>query len=144
MKYGSQAIKDTLEKGGFGGSIYGDMDHLKKINDELGHDMGDIAIQAEVSLLKQVLFKSCVIGRLGGDEFAMVVPNLNEERFKSLIKKLDLAAKHYNQTSGQPFTLSISLGATFFSPEENDLAVLLKRADEKQYEQKRLHHAARG
>ncbi|MBQ4378687.1 MAG: GGDEF domain-containing protein [Treponema sp.] len=143
MKYGEKAMRESIAKGETGGVIYGDMDRLKKINDELGHDMGDLAIQAEVKVLKEVLCKCCVIGRLGGDEFAIVSPGLDEEKFKILNQKLEKASENYNNTSGQPFTLSISLGVAFFSKNRCDLQALLKEADEKQYEQKRLHHAQR-
>jgi diguanylate cyclase (GGDEF)-like protein len=143
MKYGEKTILETIAKGEGGGVVYGDMDRLKKINDELGHDMGDLAIQAEVSVLKEVLCKSCVIGRLGGDEFAIVAPGLDSERFKILSQKLESASENYNKTSGQPFNLSISIGVAFFSKENSNLHTLLKEADEKQYEQKRQHHAKR-
>ena len=142
MKYGARAIETSLSRGEGGAVIYGDMDGLKKINDELGHDMGDAAIQAEVSVLRQILCKQCVIGRLGGDEFAIVIPGLNEQKFGMLSEKLEAVTKNYNNTSKMPFTLSISLGSAYYSKKESDLSLLLKEADKKQYEQKRLHHLA--
>ena len=142
MKYGIKAIQDSVERGECGGVIYGDMDRLKKINDELGHDMGDIAIQAEVEVFKKILCDSCVIGRLGGDEFAIVAPGLNESKSQALFEKLEATTEEYNRSSGMPFKLSISIGISYFTKDDSDLDLLLKRADEKQYEQKRLHHRA--
>lgn len=140
MKHGGLAIEASLSRNENGAVIYGDMDGLKKINDEFGHDMGDTAIQAEVHVLRQILCKKCVIGRLGGDEFAMVIPGLNEEKFKILSERLETVTKSYNSSSNMPFTLSISIGAAYYSENESDLSLLLKKADKKQYEEKRLHH----
>lgn len=143
MKYAERLIKKIVSHGGVGAVIYGDMDHLKKINDELGHDIGDIAIQAEVSVLKNVLRDSDLIGRMGGDEFAIIAPGLTESGFRHLCARLEAESAAYNKTSGQPFTLSISLGMVHFDASDSDLTALLKKADERQYEQKRAHHRAR-
>lgn len=140
MKYGKKAIERSLKKGMGGAVIYGDMDHLKIINDTYGHEMGDAAIKAEVGVFKKIFAESDVIGRLGGDEFAFVVPGLNEAGFEKLEQKLESETKKFNEKSGHPFTLSISLGASFYSQEEKNLDSLLKSADEKQYEVKRVHH----
>ena len=144
MKHAARVISAAVKDGKGGAVIYGDMDHLKKINDEFGHDVGDSAIQAEVSVFRKVFHETDVIGRLGGDEFAIIVPGLSEDGFQKLNARLEAETDTYNQTSGQPFTLSISLGTAYFSPEKCDLNALLKRADERQYEQKRKHHKARG
>ncbi|MBQ7158289.1 MAG: GGDEF domain-containing protein [Treponema sp.] len=143
MKYGSKAIKAAVKEGRSGAVIFGDMDHLKVINDEFGHDMGDVAIRAEVAVLRKMLRDSDVIGRLGGDEFAIVAPGLTESGFMHLVTRIEAEADAYNRTSGHPFTLSISLGMSIFTPDDYDLGCMLKKADERQYEQKRLHHRTR-
>ncbi|MBQ6779970.1 MAG: GGDEF domain-containing protein [Treponema sp.] len=143
LKYGVRIIEATVKDGRGGAVIFGDMDHLKKINDDYGHDVGDTAIQAEVSVLKKVLGDSDVIGRMGGDEFAIVAPGLTESGFRQMTSRLENETDVYNSTASQPFTLSISLGVAYFTPDDCDLNALLKRADERQYEQKREHHKAR-
>ena len=140
LKFGKKAIDRSLKKGVEGAVIYGDMDHLKLINDNFGHEMGDMAIKAEVEIFKRIFAESDVIGRLGGDEFAFVVSGLNESGFESLVRRLESETKKFNENSKKPFTLSISLGASFYSKEEKNLEALLKSADEKQYEIKRIHH----
>ena len=140
LKFGKKAIDRSLKKGVEGAVIYGDMDHLKLINDNFGHEMGDMAIKAEVEIFKRIFAESDVIGRLGGDEFAFVVSGLNESGFESLVRRLESETKKFNENSKKPFTLSISLGASFYSKDERNLEALLKSADEKQYEIKRIHH----
>lgn len=143
MKYGEVAIKKTVENGGSGTVIFGDMDFLKKINDELGHEMGDAAIQAAVSVFKKILRDTDIIGRMGGDEFAIVVPDLLEKDHKHFIERVQAEIDLYNRSSHQPFTLSISMGLATFSPEEHALPCLLRKSDERQYKQKREHHKER-
>lgn len=140
MKFGKKAIERSLKKGIVGAVIYGDMDHLKLINDNFGHEMGDVAIKAEVGIFKKIFAESDIIGRLGGDEFAFVVSGLNESGFENLVCRLDAETKKFNEKSELPFSLSISLGASFYSEDEKNLESLLKIADEKQYEVKRIHH----
>ncbi|MBQ8013914.1 MAG: GGDEF domain-containing protein [Treponema sp.] len=143
MKYAEQIIKIAAEKKESGAVIYGDMDHLKKINDELGHDMGDVAIVAEVSVLKKVFRESDIIGRMGGDEFAIIAPKLTESGFRKICTNLEYESESYNKSNKAPFILSISLGMVSFDSENYDLTALLKKADERQYEQKRARHKAR-
>jgi diguanylate cyclase (GGDEF)-like protein len=54
-----------------------DMDNFKQINDTLGHQKGDQALQAVAEALRTHLRKSDVIGRIGGDEFAVLMPETN-------------------------------------------------------------------
>lgn len=143
MTVAEASISKSLEEGKGGAVIYGDMDHLKKINDELGHDIGDVAIQAEVEMFKKVFRESDVIGRMGGDEFAIVVPGISESGFETIKKRLNTVTEEYNKTQNKPFILSISLGVTYYSEENHDINVLLKLADERQYEEKRIHHKER-
>lgn len=143
MKYGQSEIERSLSMKITGGVIYGDMDHLKQINDDFGHDTGDLAIQAEAGILKKVFRKTDIIGRLGGDEFVVIASGLDEVNFLKVKEKINQYTSEYNSTSGNPFEISISLGYVPFTKEMPDLGVLLKEADQKQYEEKRLHHKAR-
>lgn len=143
MSKGQELIDLSISKGESGAVIFGDMDHLKKINDELGHDVGDEAIKAEVKLLKSLFRDSDVIGRLGGDEFAIICPGITLKIFSDVKNRLETITKNYNETSGNPFEVSISLGAAFYNQNKTDLTALLKLADEKQYEEKRKKHAER-
>lgn len=140
MKEARALIEKSLKDGLNGAVIYGDMDGLKLINDNFGHDAGDLAIKAEVEIFKKVFRESDVIGRLGGDEFAFVISAFDEEDFRKLVSKMDEESRHFNEKSSFLFSISISLGVSFFSKTESDLDLLLKKADENQYEAKRIHH----
>ena len=139
-EYGQKAIEIAIGTEREGAVIFGDMNGLKKINDTYGHDAGDRAIQAEVQILKSVFRDSDILGRLGGDEFAIVAIGLKEKGFDRIRTALDQATTEYNKTSNEPFTVSISLGFATITKEKNDLKVLLKEADKKQYEEKKQYH----
>lgn len=143
MTRGQEFINTVVKNGEGGAVIFGDMDHLKKINDELGHEFGDEAIKMEVAILKKEFRGSDIIGRLGGDEFAIIAAGISAESFEALKIRIQKYSDELNATSGKPFQVSISLGAAYFDDSHKDLSTLLKSADEKQYEEKRRRHAER-
>ncbi len=126
--------------------IFADLDGLKPINDNHGHAAGDWAIGKAADALKLAFTSQDVVGRIGGDEFVALTfeaePNA-EERLRSVI---DAAMEKFNQESGKPYRLGISLG--FHRPEpcapgtEPNLDHLLGLADEALYEAKRARKAA--
>ncbi|MCB1140803.1 MAG: diguanylate cyclase [Leptospiraceae bacterium] len=114
-----------------------DMDGLKKINDTLGHEIGDKAIVALSNLLKQSFRLTDLIARMGGDEFAviMVDEHVTPETIQNrLMKKLN----DYNETKRKNFDLSFSIGVEKFDP-ENPISIeeMLKIADERMYRHKK-------
>lgn len=137
INFGQHAINTAIAMKTYGCVLFGDMDGLKKINDTYGHDAGDRAIKAEASLLRQVFRVSDVIGRLGGDEFGIVAIGLLQNAIPQLRSRLDKVCKEWNETSGEVFKLSISLGAVEFYDDDNDLSTLLQKADDLQYQEKR-------
>ena len=140
MKYGAQAIKNAIIEGRGGLVFFGDMNRLKRINDELGHEAGDRAILAEVKLLRESFRESDLIGRLGGDEFAIIAIGMPARKFPSIKRKLSQITDNYNKNSGEPFNVSISLGFAEITQDNHDLAELLNEADMHQYEEKRRMH----
>lgn len=138
MSHGQQAIDLAISTQAQGVVIFGDMDGLKKINDTYGHDAGDRAIKAEACILRQIFRSTDVIGRLGGDEFGIVAVGLPQRTVPRLRFRLEKICEKWNQESGEPYKLSISLGLAEFSSDSYDLEKLLKKADNSQYQEKRL------
>ncbi len=139
MLKGQQAIHQTIQLGKTGMVIFGDMDHLKQINDTFGHEAGDRAIIAEAEILTNLFRSTDIVGRLGGDEFGIVAIGLDEEGFAGIQQRLSHMCSSWNEKTNESFQLSISLGAVFFSASQTDLTNLLKIADTRQYETKRMH-----
>ena len=110
-----------------------DIDGLKRINDEFGHENGDFAINSVCGAVKELPFERKVCGRFGGDE--LVVCALSEEangaeRMKAALSE-SLAA--VNAVSGKPFTVSASIGVCTVEIGDFDFDAALKESDEAMY-----------
>jgi diguanylate cyclase (GGDEF)-like protein/PAS domain S-box-containing protein len=118
--------------------FYADLNGMKKINDELGHEMGDRALVAITAILLKAFRTSDIVARLGGDEFAVVAAECDASGVEVASARVRALVDQSNQTSGEPFQLSVSIGAAVYEPSgPADLETLMQRADERMYEVKR-------
>ena len=143
MVMGTESMKLSLKMGTTGVVFFADMDFLKKINDEYGHDMGDLAIKLEAQIFKTVFRQNDIIARLGGDEFAGIIPGLPIDHIEGIQTKIKNACKAFSMENNLPFEISISFGAVEFNKENHNLETLIKAADKEQYTVKRKHHLNR-
>ena len=81
-----------------------DIDHFKRINDELGHDEGDRVIQAVAQLLVGSLRTTDFVARVGGEEFALLMPHTSLTEAQLVLNRL---RKQVEQTDGTKVTISI-------------------------------------
>ena len=118
--------------------LYADLDNLKVVNDTFGHQKGDQALTDAAKMLKDNFRESDIIARIGGDEFVVMSIGSNDTEANSLIDRLERKIEDYNKTGNRKFQLSLSIGMTYFDP-QNPLPVdtLLARADQSMYENKR-------
>jgi len=119
--------------------IYCDIDGLKKINDNYGHEAGDIAIKAQGDILKNNFRRDDIIARLSGDEFAIVSPSLTVERFNEIKKNIENDCKKWKKESSVNFNLSLSMGYTEYPTKKlgYNLKELLAKADAALYKEKK-------
>jgi diguanylate cyclase (GGDEF)-like protein len=118
--------------------IFIDIDHMKQINDQLGHSTGDQALVDAASVLRSTFRVTDVIARVGGDEFAVLAYPSAEEHINQLLKRLQLEIARFNTWAQRPFVLSLSAGCTAWTPGCTDtLDNLISRADEAMYTVKR-------
>jgi diguanylate cyclase (GGDEF)-like protein len=116
--------------------FFADLDGLKKINDELGHEVGDDAITQASRLLARVFRQSDVLARLGGDEFAALALEIANEQ--PVVARLEAALAAFNDEDARPYQLSISIGAVSYDRAAHEsLETLLARADAVMYAAKR-------
>lgn len=119
--------------------IFGDLDHLKEINDSFGHSEGDFSIISGGMYLKDNLSEDALVGRIGGDEFVAMdfaQPSDFSEEFPKTIKE---AERIFNEKSGKPYYVEISVGTIEFTCSlKVDLTEMIKKADEVLYEAKKL------
>ncbi len=136
-----RAIVNAKRYQTFGAIFFLDLDYFKRINDELGHDVGDLLLQDMARRLENSLRQGDSIARLGGDEFVILLEDLGDTKIfatqymKALAQKVQDAFMDpfvYNEKS---YPLSISLGGMLFTGTQ-DAKIILKNADSALYEAK--------
>ncbi len=118
--------------------LFIDLDGMKKINDEFGHNEGDNALINTAAILNRSFRSSDIIARLGGDEFTVLVTDLNADK-EEAITRLNENLKAYNASETRSHKLAFSIGVATLEPERMTcFEELLEQADQAMYEQKRM------
>lgn len=141
MKFGKESIDLSISLGKNGMVLFCDMDHLKYINDNFGHESGDKAIKAQAQILQRTFRVNDMISRLAGDEFVIVAPGLSIHKLDDVKMRLEKCSVDVKNELGLPFDISISIGGVLYSDKNCDLEKLIKAADVEQYKEKEIHHA---
>jgi len=118
--------------------LFADVDNMKTINDNLGHEKGDQALIEIAASFKKVFRKSDIIARVGGDEFAVLGIGASAKDFDIFQRQLKHHLDMYNTMEDRDYNLSVSVGMAYKDPETTvSLDELMSRADALMYEQKR-------
>lgn len=111
----------------------GDIDFFKKVNDNYGHDIGDVVLTQVAQAMKTTLGKRAFIARWGGEEFLIVFPSLNGDEAYILLDKLRNNIKAMQFYAGEKnFSISMTFGLSEYAF-NGDIDTSLKEADEKLY-----------
>ncbi|MCK4708565.1 MAG: sensor domain-containing diguanylate cyclase, partial [Gammaproteobacteria bacterium] len=89
-----------------------DVDYFKKVNDELGHQVGDLVLQEVAGIIDQHLRGSDMVARYGGEEFVVLLPQtpvMDAFAVAERIRK-SLASHSFNLAEGKTLSISISIG----------------------------------
>ncbi len=116
-----------------------DIDHFKKINDTLGHDVGDLLLKNIAERLLSLLKPEDLFARMGGDEFIIVFDKIKGE--KELLPKLEQLMKLFRNPwliDQHELILSASVGITLFPNDDESAYGLMKKADLALYRAKSL------
>jgi diguanylate cyclase (GGDEF)-like protein len=142
-------IRPDLEADDLGGSIVLiDIDGLKRINDQEGHEEGDNAIWTVATAIKKLIRGNDHVIRWGGDEFLVILPGMDEElarrRFYMLPSKIE-EAKQSTRPGSRPYSrfLAASVGVHPYS-KRIPIDMAITQADRVMYERKRAHRELRG
>jgi len=113
--------------------IFLDIDHFKKVNDTLGHDVGDIVLVILSQILTSIIRKGDYVARWGGEEFFITLQATSKQEAEELAQKI--RKKIEEHTFEQAGKITISLGVTEFIHGE-DKKSFIRRVDEALYEAK--------
>ena len=115
-----------------------DCDNLKTVNDQYGHDKGDVYIKTASGLICNI-FKRSPVFRIGGDEFAVILENDDYQNRKELTELFDKKADEIRASTENKWEqVSVALGMAEYDP-QSDTSVddVIRRADKMMYENKR-------
>lgn len=113
-----------------------DIDHFKRINDSLGHAVGDDALRLVARCTREMLRTRDVLGRFGGDEFMLLLPGASVEDALLIADRLTRRIDEEHRAARSPLRLSLSFGVADIAAGE-PLDVAQRRADQALYEAKR-------
>ncbi len=145
----TQAITAARENDHSLALLYLDLDHLKNVNDTLGHAAGDDLLRGVAERLRIGVRASDVVGRLGlgspysglarlgGDEFSILLPKVPSAEVAGEVTErlLSLLAKPL-EVAGRPMLGGASIGIALFPQDAQDAETLMKNADAALYHAK--------
>jgi diguanylate cyclase (GGDEF)-like protein len=119
--------------------IMADLDHFKCVNDEHGHDVGDLVLKESANVLRAHTREAEELCRIGGEEFLLICPGAGldggiacAERLRSSLERHSIHAPGFSQR------ITASFGVALRTPDMRNADALLKAADLAVYEAKRL------
>ena len=113
--------------------VMGDVNGLKLVNDSFGHLMGDRLLVAVAQVLKEACRSDEIISRIGGDEFVILLPGVAFDSAEKLVKRIQEISARKKVAS---IDLSISFGWEVKASEDENIADVLKRAEDFMYKKK--------
>jgi len=115
-----------------------DLDGFKKINDLLGHKVGDFVLKAVANRLLSVLRKSDTVARMGGDEFYVILTEITADRDVEIIAdKIVAAFRKWFAVDSHKMFVSASVGVAVYPEDGESADLLVRRADMAMYAAKR-------
>ncbi|NDY96778.1 diguanylate cyclase [Wenzhouxiangella limi] len=120
------------------GLIMLDLDHFKAINDQYGHAIGDLALQAFSRILTAIVRAGDLAGRIGGEEFGVLLPHTDESGTRVLAERIRLAVSRcaIPVEGGSNVVLTTSAGVTQLLASDSRFEKALQRADAALYNAK--------
>lgn len=116
-----------------------DLNKFKIINDTYGHDKGDEVLKKFAEIFNKEIDKKDIFARFGGDEFVVIFVNKSKKRVIEIIDKISTIFRKCDFKLGQDLgDISFAYGLSEFLSDSDDIDELLKMADQRMYEKKKI------
>jgi diguanylate cyclase (GGDEF)-like protein/PAS domain S-box-containing protein len=136
----ARAVLAAQRQGGIVGLLFLDLDSFKRINDTLGHRVGDLLLQGVAERLRSCVrpgdlvargqAEPATVARLGGDEFTVLLTEIDEPAQAARVAQRILETlTHPFILDGHEVFVTASVGMTIFPADGQDVESLLKNAD---------------
>ena len=114
--------------------LFIDMDKMKDINDDYGHDIGDNALKEASRILRTSFREGDIISRYGGDEFIVFVSSIKDDVVENIKDRIESSACKFNENDNSKYNLGLTIGhAKYDSDEKESLQQVINRADKDMY-----------
>ena len=134
----AQVEKARLSSGVFG-LIYVDLDEFKQVNDEYGHQVGDLYLQQIVLRMKHQVRSVDLLARIGGDEFTVLVPEVrNRADVEEIALRIERSFDEPVAVAGHILHASASVGIALYPEDALTKHGLLNVADSAMYKAKNI------
>ncbi|ULN65407.1 diguanylate cyclase [Vibrio gigantis] len=129
-------IDSTIESGVSIGTVYFDIDGLKYVNDNFGHNIGDQYIKSFSHSLQRNTREGDICGRLGGDEFILLCRDITEDSLNKIISRVQSDFNKHSQKLGIDCHATFSHGSLIYSSNIPPIEELIRLTDDQMYENK--------
>jgi diguanylate cyclase (GGDEF)-like protein/PAS domain S-box-containing protein len=117
--------------------LFLDLDHFKEVNDNLGHDIGDILLKETVQRIRTHIRESDLFARIGGDEFVIVLTNVDETYISNIASNIISVIQEPFNIENHTLNITTSIGISVFPKNGDTIDALIKYADMAMYATKR-------
>jgi diguanylate cyclase (GGDEF)-like protein len=117
--------------------LFVDLDHFKAVNDSLGHQAGDLLLQAVAERMQQCLREGDSVARLGGDEFVICLPEIDGDNDAALVaEKIQRLLAEPLAIGDHMLQVGSSIGISMYPHDGENADALIKAADAAMYDAK--------
>jgi len=121
------------------GLLFIDLDQFKRVNDTLGHAVGDRILRQAGNRLQACVRQGDLVARLGGDEFTIILPRLpSAAEAEQIARRILEAFSRFFKIEGHEIFISASIGITLFPDDGDSPQTLMRNADAAMYRAKAL------
>ena len=132
-----QAVEHAQRSRHLSALLYLDLDQFKRVNDTLGHEVGDVLLQEVSTRLTSCVRQEDTVARLGGDEFTVLLFDIKSPSDASLVAdKILTTLRQPLNISGHQLVVTTSIGITIVPQDGTDPNSLMKNADLAMYRAK--------